>query len=67
MVKTRVAMCDSCGTWGEIPEITFGRVNGPPYRHVQLRSQTVSRQHARMHYVRWSVENDAISRRPIRS
>ncbi len=46
-------------TWGEIPEITFGRVNGPPYRHVQLRSQTVSRQHARMHYVdgRWKMTN----------
>jgi FHA domain-containing protein len=46
-------------TWGEIPEITFGRVTGPPYRHVQLRSQTVSRQHARMQYVdgRWKLTN----------
>jgi hypothetical protein len=46
-------------TWGEIPEITFGRVSGPPYRHVQLRSQTVSRQHARMQYVdaRWKMTN----------
>ncbi len=46
-------------TWGEVPEITFGRVSGPPYRHVQLRSQTVSRQHARMHYVdgRWKLTN----------
>ena len=46
-------------TWGEIPEITFGRVTGPPYRHIQLRSQTVSRQHARMQYVdgRWKLTN----------
>jgi hypothetical protein len=46
-------------TWGEVPEITFGRVSGPPYRHVQLRSQTVSRQHARMQYMdaRWKLTN----------
>jgi hypothetical protein len=46
-------------TWGEIPEITFGRVAGPPYRHIQLRSQTVSRQHARMQFVdgRWKLIN----------
>ena len=46
-------------TWGEIPEITFGRVTGPPYRHIQLRSQTVSRQHARMQFVegRWKLTN----------
>jgi len=46
-------------TWGETPEITFGRITGPPYRHVQLRSQTVSRQHARMQYVdgRWKLTN----------
>lgn len=46
-------------TWGEVPEVTFGRVTGPPYRHVQLKSQTVSRQHARLHYVegRWRLTN----------
>jgi len=46
-------------TWGEVPEITFGRVSGPPYRHVQLRSQTVSRQHARLQYTdgRWRLTN----------
>jgi hypothetical protein len=46
-------------TWGEIPEVTFGRVAGPPYRHVQLRSQTVSRQHARMQFSdgRWKLIN----------
>jgi hypothetical protein len=46
-------------TWGEIPEVTFGRVAGPPYRHVQLRSQTVSRQHARMQFIdgRWKLTN----------
>ena len=30
--------------------VTFGRSNGPPYRHVQLDVPTVSRRHARM---RW--------------
>jgi hypothetical protein len=46
-------------TWGEIPEVTFGRVTGPPYRHIQLKSQTVSRQHARLQYVdgRWQLTN----------
>jgi hypothetical protein len=46
-------------TWGEVPEITFGRVTGPPYRHIQLKSQTVSRQHARMQYTdgRWKLTN----------
>jgi hypothetical protein len=46
-------------TWGEVPEVTFGRVAGPPYRHVQLRSQTVSRQHARMQFIegRWRLTN----------
>lgn len=29
-------------------EVTFGRSEGPPYRHVQLHSPTVSREHARM-------------------
>ncbi len=28
--------------------ITFGRLEGPPYRHVQLREPTVSRQHAKL-------------------
>jgi len=28
--------------------VTFGRADGPPYRHVQLREPTVSRSHARM-------------------
>ncbi len=46
-------------TWGEVPEVTFGRVTGPPYRHIQLKSQTVSRQHARLQYVdgRWQLTN----------
>lgn len=46
-------------TWGETPEITFGRNEGPPYRHVQLRSQTVSREHARMRLEeeRWRITN----------
>jgi pSer/pThr/pTyr-binding forkhead associated (FHA) protein len=51
--------------------ITFGRADGPPYRHVQLREPTVSRSHARMvleqtgggrrdstaHAARWRLEN----------
>ena len=28
--------------------VTFGRAEGPPYRHVQLNEATVSRHHARM-------------------
>lgn len=39
--------------------ITFGRLEGPPYRHIQLREATVSRQHARMllRDGRWLLEN----------
>jgi FHA domain len=39
--------------------ITFGRLEGPPYRHVQLREPTVSRQHAKMTLRggSWSLEN----------
>ncbi len=33
---------------GDAPDITFGRKEGPPYRHVQLLEPTVSRSHARM-------------------
>jgi pSer/pThr/pTyr-binding forkhead associated (FHA) protein len=41
------------------PEITFGRSEGPPYRHVQLRIPTVSRQHAQMRLGTsgWSISN----------
>ena len=41
--------------------ITFGRLEGPPYRHVQLREPTVSRQHARMilQDSRWHLENQS--------
>ena len=41
------------------PEITFGRNEGAPYRHVQLRDGTVSRLHARMrlHEGRWTLTN----------
>jgi hypothetical protein len=40
-------------------EVTFGRSEGPPYRHVQLRVPTVSRRHARMHLERnhWLIGN----------
>lgn len=39
--------------------ITFGRLEGPPYRHIQLREPTVSRQHARMvlREGTWHLEN----------
>lgn len=46
---------------GERPVVTFGRGEGPPYRHVQLNVPTVSRLHARLsHYADtggWAVEN----------
>jgi hypothetical protein len=32
----------------EATQVTFGRTEGPPYRHVQLFEPTVSRHHARM-------------------
>lgn len=38
---------------GESPDITFGRKEGPAYRHVQLLEPTVSRTHARL-----SIESD---------
>lgn len=39
--------------------VTFGRLEGLPYRHIQLREPTVSRQHARMVLQdgRWHLEN----------
>jgi hypothetical protein len=42
-----------------IPEITFGRSSGPPHRHVQLLSRTVSRRHAVIEYDsgRWRITN----------
>jgi hypothetical protein len=40
-------------------EISFGRTDGPAYRHIQLRAPTVSRKHAlmRMQGTRWSIAN----------
>lgn len=40
-------------------EITFGRKEGPPYRHIQLLEPTVSRTHARMSRdsERWRLTN----------
>ncbi len=37
-------------TSGELPIISFGRSEGPPFRHVQLLDPTVSRTHARMEF-----------------
>jgi pSer/pThr/pTyr-binding forkhead associated (FHA) protein len=39
--------------------VTFGRSEGELYRHIQLRDQTVSRQHARLRLAdtRWHLLN----------
>lgn len=44
---------------GSDTQITFGRAEGPPHRHIQLRSQTVSREHARMQWGgdHWKIVN----------
>jgi hypothetical protein len=44
---------------GSSADVTFGRSDGPPYRHIQLRAPTVSRQHARMCFEQstWSILN----------
>lgn len=43
----------------DVPEITLGRVAGPPYRHIQLAAATVSRMHARIRYLdgSWRIAN----------
>ena len=40
-------------------EVTFGRSEGPLYKHIQLRDKTVSRAHARMHFAQgtWHLQN----------
>lgn len=42
-----------------IPEVTFGRSEGPKYTHVTLTAPTVSRRHAMMRYEAgaWSIAN----------
>jgi hypothetical protein len=44
---------------GDGLEISFGRSEGPPYRHVQLMARTVSRQHAAMMLAdgHWGLRN----------
>jgi hypothetical protein len=44
---------------GESPDITFGRKEGPAYRHVQLLEPTVSRTHAKLtpEGERWRLTN----------
>jgi hypothetical protein len=46
-------------TQEELPSVTFGRLEGPPHRHVQLLDRTVSRQHARLTFTdsRWHLTN----------
>ncbi len=43
----------------EAIDVTFGRDEGPPYRHVQLHDATVSREHALMRFRdgRWILSN----------
>lgn len=40
-------------------EVSFGRADGEPYKHIQLRDKTVSRSHAVMRFdgARWSLQN----------
>jgi hypothetical protein len=47
--------------------ITFGRSQGPPGRHVQLRDGTVSRRHAQLRFAggRWEITNFA-THNPVR-
>ena len=42
-----------------VPRVTFGRVEGPMYRHVQLHDPTVSRRHAAMELEggEWTLTN----------
>jgi hypothetical protein len=42
-----------------VPEVSIGRLSGPPYRHIQLAASTVSRMHARIRYVdgTWWITN----------
>lgn len=46
---------------GEQPVVTFGRSSGPAYRHVQLRSPTVSRRHAKLIFRdrQWVLQNQS--------
>ena len=46
---------------GEEVAITFGRDQGPPHRHVQLHSPTVSRVHARLTFRdgSWTLRNES--------
>jgi PPM family protein phosphatase len=46
---------------GSPPEITFGRQPGPEFRHVQLRSPSVSRLHARLCLGEsgWTIRNES--------
>lgn len=44
--------------------ITFGRADGAPYRHVQLREPTVSRAHARMQLEHSTILSADVTRNP---
>ena len=46
---------------GAKQEVTLGRLEGPPFQHLQLKSQTVSRNHARLMYRDgiWILRNES--------
>jgi hypothetical protein len=46
-------------TRGGLQQVTFGRREGAPYEHIQLRAPTVSRQHARLDFEHghWNIYN----------
>jgi hypothetical protein len=46
-------------TRGGLQQVTFGRREGTPYEHIQLRAPTVSRQHARLDFDHghWNIYN----------
>ncbi len=43
------------------PEVTFGRLAGPPYSHIELKQMTVSRRQAKLTYInnQWILTNFA--------
>jgi predicted component of type VI protein secretion system len=46
---------------GSPPEITFGRLAGPAFRHVQIESLLVSRRHATLLFANgvWTLRNES--------
>jgi len=70
LLPGRLEIEQGAGSGGEIrfvrvpgprQEITLGRAEGPPHRHIRLDSQTVSRQHARLIFRdgTWILRNES--------